>query len=88
LGQQEIQTYLEDFYAQLDVAERLADLAFSLTFPVKSELAANLRTGEAISTNLAREPEYQWEFCGDVPDNLPSELLPLEPKQLSILWVV
>jgi len=29
LGQQEIQTYLEDFYAQLDTAERLADLAFS-----------------------------------------------------------
>ena len=29
LGQQEIQTYLEDFYAQLDRAERLADLAFS-----------------------------------------------------------
>lgn len=29
LGQQEIQTYLEDFYAQLDQAERLADLAFS-----------------------------------------------------------
>ena len=29
LGQGEIQTYLEDFYAQLDGAERLADLAFS-----------------------------------------------------------
>ena len=29
LGQQEIQTYLEDFYAQLDRAERLSDLAFS-----------------------------------------------------------
>ena len=29
LGQQEIQTYLEDFYAQLDKAERLADNAFS-----------------------------------------------------------
>ena len=29
LGQQEIQTYLEDFYAQLDRAERLADHAFS-----------------------------------------------------------
>jgi hypothetical protein len=29
LGQQEIQTYLEDFYAQLDGAEGLADLAFS-----------------------------------------------------------
>ncbi len=29
LGQQEIQTYLEDFYAQLDRAERLADLAES-----------------------------------------------------------
>ena len=29
LGQQEIQTYLEDFYAQLDRAERLADYAFS-----------------------------------------------------------
>ena len=29
LGQQEIQTYLEDFYAQLDRAERLADSAFS-----------------------------------------------------------
>ncbi len=29
LGQQEIQTYLEDFYAQLERAERLADLAFS-----------------------------------------------------------
>ena len=29
LGQQEIKTYLEDFYAQLDRAERLADLAFS-----------------------------------------------------------
>ena len=29
LDQQEIQTYLEDFYAQLDAAERLADLAFS-----------------------------------------------------------
>jgi hypothetical protein len=29
LGQQEIQTYLSDFYAQLDQAERLTDLAFS-----------------------------------------------------------
>ena len=29
LEQQEIQTYLEDFYAQLDRAERLAELAFS-----------------------------------------------------------
>ena len=29
LGQQEIQTYLEDFYAQLERAERLAALAFS-----------------------------------------------------------
>lgn len=29
LGQQEIQTYLEDFYEQLDRAEGLADLAFS-----------------------------------------------------------
>ena len=29
LGQQEIQTYLEDFYDQLDRAERLADRAFS-----------------------------------------------------------
>ena len=29
LGQQEIQTYLEDFYGQLDRAERLADSAFS-----------------------------------------------------------
>lgn len=29
LDQQEIQTYLKDFYAQLDRAERLADLAFS-----------------------------------------------------------
>ena len=29
LGQQEIQTYLEDFYVQLDGAERLADMAFS-----------------------------------------------------------
>ena len=29
LGQQEIQTYLEDFYAQLERAERLADHAFS-----------------------------------------------------------
>lgn len=29
LGQQEIQTYLDDFYAQLDVAERFADRAFS-----------------------------------------------------------
>jgi len=29
LGQQEIQTYLEDFYAQLERAERLADNAFS-----------------------------------------------------------
>ena len=29
LGQQEIQTYLEDFYAQLDQAELLTDLAFS-----------------------------------------------------------
>lgn len=29
LGQQEIQTYLEDFYAQLERAERLADLAES-----------------------------------------------------------
>lgn len=29
LGQQEIQSYLEDFYEQLDRAERLADLAFS-----------------------------------------------------------
>ena len=29
LGQQEIQTYLEDFYGQLDRAERLADRAFS-----------------------------------------------------------
>lgn len=28
LGQQEIQTYLEDFYAQLDEAERLADSTF------------------------------------------------------------
>lgn len=28
LGQQEIQSYLEDFYEQLDRAERLADLAF------------------------------------------------------------
>lgn len=29
LGQQEIQTYLEDFYEQLDRAEGLTDLAFS-----------------------------------------------------------
>jgi hypothetical protein len=29
LGQQEIQTYLEDFYAQLERAERLADMAES-----------------------------------------------------------
>lgn len=29
LGQQEIQNYLEDFYEQLDRAERFADLAFS-----------------------------------------------------------
>ena len=40
LGQQEIQTYLEDFYAQLDRAERLADLAFS-----KRE-ASNSTTGQ------------------------------------------
>ena len=36
LGQQEIQTYLEDFYAQLDAAERLADLAFSERSPSNS----------------------------------------------------
>ena len=36
LGQQEIQTYLEDFYAQLERAERLADLAFSSRTPSNS----------------------------------------------------
>jgi len=36
LGQQEIQTYLEDFYAQLDRAERFADLAFSERSPSNS----------------------------------------------------
>ena len=36
LGQQEIQTYLEDFYAQLERAERLADLAFSERTPSNS----------------------------------------------------
>ncbi len=36
LGQQEIQTYLEDFYAQLDRAERLTDLAFSERTPSNS----------------------------------------------------
>ena len=35
LGQQEIQTYLEDFYAQLDGAERFADCAFSERFAPK-----------------------------------------------------
>jgi hypothetical protein len=35
LGQQEIQTYLEDFYAQLERAERLADSAFSERFASK-----------------------------------------------------
>ena len=36
LGQQEIQTYLEDFYAQLERAERLADLAESERAPSNS----------------------------------------------------
>ncbi len=44
LGQQEIQTYLEDFYAQLDRAERLADLAFSE------------RTSSNSATGLEAEP--------------------------------
>lgn len=35
LGQQEIQTYLEDFYAQLEGAERFADSAFSERFASK-----------------------------------------------------
>jgi hypothetical protein len=40
LGQQEIQTYLEDFYAQLDGAEGLADLAFSQRTSSKSDSGA------------------------------------------------
>ena len=44
LGQQEIQTYLEDFYAQLERAERLADLAFS------SRASSNEANGQETET--------------------------------------
>lgn len=44
LGQQEIQTYLEDFYAQLERAERLADLAFS------ERVASNSANGQETET--------------------------------------
>ncbi len=47
LGQQEIQTYLEDFYAQLSRAEGLADLAFYERTPSNS---ANGQETETLPT--------------------------------------
>jgi len=54
LGQQEIQTYLEDFYAQLDVAERLSDLAFSER--TLSNSATGLETGTLPPPTIQRNP--------------------------------
>ena len=59
-----------------------------LTFPVKSEQAANLHKDLAISTNLSKAPEYQSESYGDVTNNRPSEQLPPVPKQQSRLQAV
>jgi hypothetical protein len=63
------------------------DFSMPLTFPVKSERDANLHRDLAISTNRAKALECQWVLYGDVPDNLPSELLTPMPKQLSKLGV-
>jgi len=54
LGQQEIQTYLEDFYAQLDRAERLTDLAFSERTPSNS--TTGLETEPLPPPTIKRHP--------------------------------
>ena len=62
LGQQEIQTYLEDFYGQLDRAERLADSAFyqRLLSPDANGKETEARSKSILKRNFRDGQVFSW----------------------------
>jgi len=73
----ELYSFSEDAWVWRDyltspVGDRLGHV-LDLTFPVKSERDAILRSCRVTSTNRAKAPGCQWEFCGDAPNSHLSE---------------